>query len=189
MEPDTLKAAMTALSRTQNEEEQALIRAGRFDEVVTRRTQAIQASQAKQTADWQKKLDQSEKDRAETRNRHARLAILGEIQSKIAAKKLDIRPEALPDLEARALRHFRVGDDFSLEGLIVDPNTNKAPTADEWVDGLTSVAPHWFRGGEGGGTRDGKGGGGGTVVLDQNISGEDFTKHAAAIAAGKAVFK
>lgn len=187
IDPETLTRALDALSRTQNDEELQLVKSGRLDEVVTRRTKAMQEQAQRKIEDLTRQRDTESKAAAEVRNRYAAMAISQEVQRAIAAKKLQVKPTALEDINMRATRAWKVADDLSLQANFVLP-TGDDPTMDRFVDNLLESAPHLFAESEGGGVRPGAlRGGGVTKVKASSLSAIDFAKMAPQIAAGKVV--
>lgn len=189
IDPDTLTRALDALSKTQNDEELQLVKSGRVDEVVTRRTKALQEQAQRKIDDLTKQRDNEARAAAEVRGRYASMAIAQEVQRAIAAKKLQVKPTAVDDINMRAARAWKVGDDLSLQANFVLP-TGDDPTMDRFVDNLLESAPHLFAESEGGGVKPGGGGRAGlTRVKASSLSSTDFAALAPQIAAGKVVIE
>lgn len=184
LDPGTIGRALDALSKTQNDEEVMLAKAGRVDEIVARRTKAQQDQWSAKLAEVQKKLDAETKMRADVFGKYGALTIQQQLRAALAAKKLQLKPTAMEDVDARVLRAWKVGDDLSVQPNWTHP-TGDDPTMENWTDVLVQQAPHLFVESEGAGTKPGSGPVG--VQRVRSISGADLAKHADAIATGKMV--
>ena len=135
--------AVRALAEEKRQlEEAAQLKAGEFDKVLAARL----AEQAKGFAPKLAELDAA----------NGRLsALLIDDAVVAAATKRGLRASALPDLKARARAAFRivggVPQIFDGETLRVGADGVSPATADEWVGGLVSDAPHFFDANAGGG--------------------------------------
>jgi len=149
------------LSKFDNEEEAALIAAGKVDEVIARRM-------AKHTAAQQKLLDEAtsrEKAAQETANTFKGRVLDNHIRA--AAAKAGLHPFAVEDalLRARALFSLDAKGEAVQLGADGEPVLGKDGktvfTPAEWMDSMKEVAPHWFPAGGSGGGANGSGGGSG----------------------------
>jgi hypothetical protein len=182
------EAVKTILAKVNDQNEQELIRAGRLDELVARRTQSMQGNYQKQLEAAAKKAAEAEKAAQTTRDRFASTYLAEQTRKAIEAKKLRIVPSALDDILRRGRETFKLADDLqTFEPASQDYGPDgKPPTIDTWIDALTQQAPHFFEGGGGGGTTPNKiGGGGGVRVLKRSEIPDD--KYAEVLASGAKV--
>lgn len=186
LDPETVKSAMANLAKTQNDEELQMIQAGKLDEVVSRRTQAMQANYQKQL----EALETREKTAAEKGqkafDRFASVFMAEQVGSALEKKKLRLRPTARQDLLMRASGTFAPTEELDAlapKGEAYGPD-GKELSLDTWIDSLVDEAPHLFEGGAGGSAQ---GGGGGRRRIDPaDLSPEEFTKAADEVNAGTA---
>lgn len=159
------------LAKFNDEEEAALIAAGKVDEVIAKRM-------AKRDADMQKQLDAA---KAET---EAAKGVAGTFKGRVldnhiraAAAKAGLHPFAVEDALLRARALFSLDD----KGEAVQLGTDGTPvlgkdgktafTPTEWLESMKEAAPHWFPAGGSGG---GAGGSGGAGAGGKTIKREAF---------------
>lgn len=145
LDPNQVKAIMT---RLENDEETKLIAEGKVDEVISRRTQAMQG-------DFQKRIDAADKIRDDLEGQ------VGSMQSKIKSLVLDsqirrnaaelgILPSAVDDALYRAKDIFSIGENDSVvakdrDGSVLLGKNGRDPLSPaEWIDSMKEKAPHWF---------------------------------------------
>lgn len=148
------------LAKFDNEEEAALIAAGKVDDVIARRM-------AKRDAEMQRQLDAA---KAETESAKA---VAGTFKGRVldnhiraAAAKAGLHPFAVDDALLRARALFSLDDkgeavQLGADGSPVlgkDGKTAFSPA--EWLDAMKEVAPHWFPASGSGGGAGGSGGAG-----------------------------
>jgi len=186
IDPETIRMAMSSLARTKNDEELQLIQAGKLDEVVSRRTAAMQSN-------YQKQLDQLEADRkasdesnAKARQRFASVYLSDQVDQAVAKKQLSLRPTAKSDLLMRAGTVFAPDDDLAALVSRTDAldKHGKPLTVESWLDSMVDDAPHLFSGGTGGNARPG--GGKRQSYSPSKLSPEEFAKAATEVNAGTA---
>lgn len=140
------EAVSAMLKRFADDEEAGLIKAGKVDEVLNKRTERMKSEHEKQL-----KTERAEAERLKAAN--ARLAdrALSETIMK-AASKAGALPEAMEDIVFRAKASgFRIdadGEVVSMNGdEVVLGKDGKSPlTAFEWAESLRETAPHlWPR--------------------------------------------
>lgn len=171
------EAVKTILAKVNDQNEQELIRQGRLDELVARRTQSMQSNYQKQLDATAKKAAEAEKAAQSTRDRYASTYLAEQTRKAIEAKKLRVVPTALDDILRRGRETFKLADDLqTFEPASQDFGPDgKPPTIESWIDGLTQQAPHFFEGGGGGGTSSNTGKGGGPKVFKRSeISDKDY---------------
>lgn len=148
------------LSKFDNEEEAALIAAGKVDEVISKRMSKRDAAQ-------QKLIDAAvarEKEATEVANTFKGRVLDNHIRA--AAAKAGIHAFAVDDALLRARALFSLdskGDAVQLgaDGHAVLGKDGKTPfTPAEWLETMKEAAPHWFPAGASGGGAGGSGGAG-----------------------------
>jgi len=187
-DPGEVETALDLLGKLKNHEDEALIKAGRIDDVVARRGKAREA-------EWQKRLEaeatarkQDQEAASKARQIAADMLLERQLRSKLAEKKLRLRQSADEDLMLRARRDWKMPDD--LEGDPI-PSRDDGSISDlgAWVDKMATEKAHWWEGGDGGGARGGTGTGkmvdGVRVVKRSDLSDIEFGKMAGDISQGK----
>lgn len=161
--------ARTILSKFENQEEAALIAAGKIDEVISKRT-------AKRDAALQKQVDDANaaKDAAEGRAKAFQSRVLDDAV-RAAAGKAGIHAFAVDDALLRARAMFTLdanGNAVQLDSdgkPVLGKDGKSAFGPGEWLESMKEGAPHWFpAGANGGGAGGDKGGnaGGKTITRD-----------------------
>ena len=171
------EAVKTILAKVNDQNEQELIRQGRLDELVARRTQSMQGNYQKQLEAAAKKAAEAEKAAQATREKYAQTYLAEQTRRAIESKKLRVVPTALDDILRRGRETFKLADDLqSFEPASQDYGPDgKPPTIETWIDSLTQQAPHFFEGGGGAGTAPNTGKGGGPKVFRRSeISDKDY---------------
>lgn len=187
LDPTVVRTFMT---RLENDEEAALIAEGKMDEVITKRTERLQADHLAQMTGLEEKLAAAVGALDTSSNRVKSLTVDGALRQ--AAAELNLVPSAVPDALSRAMSVFKVEDDGSLRaeeaGVTVYGKDGKTPiTPAEWLGGMKEKAPHWFPPPSGGGAGGGTGPGGGGAFTISRADARDVSKYRAAKeAAGKA---
>ena len=187
IDPTTIKAALSSLAKTQNDEELQLVQAGKLDEVVSRRTQAMQANYQKQLEALSTEKKTVAEEKAKAMDRFASVFMAEQIGSAIERKKLRIRPSAKTDLLTRARGTFAPTPELDAlaprtESLGAD---GKELSIDSWLESLVDEAPHLFEGGSGGSVRPG-GASSRKRYNSAELSAEEFTKAAEEVNSGQA---
>jgi flagellar motor protein MotB len=187
IDPTTIKAALSSLAKTQNDEELQLVQAGKLDEVVSRRTQAMQANYQKQLEALTAEKKAVADEKAKAMDRFSSVFMAEQITGALDRKKLRIRPSAKTDLLTRAKSAFAPTPDLDalaprIEGVGLD---GKEWTVDTWLDSLVDEAPHLFDGGTGGSARPG-GGAGRKRYNAAELGAEEFVKAADEVNSGQA---
>jgi hypothetical protein len=187
IDPTTIKAALSSLAKTQNDEELQLVQAGKLDEVVSRRTQAMQANYQKQLEALTNEKKSVAEEKAKAMDRFSSVFMAEQITGALERKKLRIRPSAKTDLLTRAKSTFVPTPDLDAlaprtESLGAD---GKELSVDSWLDSLVDEAPHLFDGGTGGSARPG-GGGSRKRYNAAELSAVEFTAAADEVNAGQA---
>lgn len=140
------------LSKFENEEEAALIAAGKVDEVINRRM-------AKRDQEIQRQVEEANESAAgalEVAATFMERALDNEVRS--AAIKAGLHPSAVEDALFRARAIFDVDDEGNVVQFDEDGETpvlgkdGKTPySVNEWLETMRKEAPHWFPSGQSGG--------------------------------------
>lgn len=138
IDPDAVR---TILSKFASDEEAGLLKAGKIDEVLNKRTERMQTEHTKALKAEQERLSRAEAKAAKLTAR----TLSGSIKD--AAIKAGALPEALEDIVLRAHSLWRLNDDgdpIALNGEDVvlgkDGKTPLSPS--EWAESLREAAPH-----------------------------------------------
>lgn len=161
IDPEAVRAIV---KRFGDDEEQALIKAGKIDEVLAKRTERL-------SADWQKKV-KAESDRAtKLEAKAAKLAARAVSDAIVkAATKAGALPEAMEDIVLRAQgAGWTINDDGDVvatkDGEPVIGKDGKTPlNPSEWAEELRSIAPHLWPKAQGQGANGSQGGARGAVI-------------------------
>lgn len=138
IDPEAVNAMM---KRFANDEEAGLLKAGKIDEVLNKRTERMQADHAKAF-----KAEQEARSRAEGKaSKLAARTLAGAIRD--AAIKAGALPEAMEDIVLRSAPLWRLNDDaepvaMNAEEVILGKDGKTPLTAQEWAESLRETAPH-----------------------------------------------
>ena len=143
IDPDAVTAM---LKRFADDEEAGLIKAGKVDEVLSKRTERLRG-------DFEKKLTQEAERAKKAEAKAAKLAdrtLAGSLRD--AAMKTGALPEAMEDIVLRARGLWTLNDDgeavaVDADGEVILGKDGKSPlTPLEWAESLREAAPHlWPR--------------------------------------------
>jgi hypothetical protein len=155
IDPDAVRAI---LQRFANDEEAGLIKAGKIDEVLDKRT-------AKMRADFEKKLEDATKGtEAATKRAQAFQGRVLDDSVRAAAVKAGLHQHAIDDALFRARSMFTIDENgqavqLGEDGKPVPGKDGKSPfTPLEWLEGMKDKAPHWYPASASGGGAGGSGG-------------------------------
>lgn len=161
--------AREAQRKLQELEDKSLLDSGKLEELVSKRTERMQADHQQQVKGFQDKLSEREKELTSTRQHLANLQIEAAITRVLTSKTgkdLGIIPQAIPDIVRRARDIFNLDDKTGsviphrADGSVLygkDPGTPMP--MDEWLSSLKPDCPHYFA--PSGGAGSGNDGGGG----------------------------
>lgn len=168
IDPDQVR---TILSRFADDEEGKLIAAGKIDEVLTKRTERMQAEHTRLLNEALGKAEAAGKRLKAYEGRVLDDAV------RAAAAKAGLHQHAIDDALFRARSMFALDDtgqavQFDESGKPVLGKDGKTPfTPAEWLDGMKEKAPHWFpASASGGGAGGGGGGSGGGGKTPENLT-------------------
>jgi hypothetical protein len=173
------EAVSAILKRFTDGEEADLIKAGKIDEVLGKRTERMKANYDKLLGEANGKAEAAAKRAKSWEGRVLDEAI------RAAAAKAGLHQHAIDDALFRARSMFSLTDDGQAVALDEsgkpqlgkDGKTPFAPS--EWLDGMKEKAPHWFPASASGGGAGGGGGGGGGNASKANWAGSEAERVAA----------
>ena len=170
IDPDEVRKMMEKLG---GDEESQLIKAGKIDEVIAKRTEKQRAAQKKEldTAAALVKAanDRTDKFSGRVLDNHIRAA----------ATKAGIHSHAVEDALFRARSMFSLNEDgnpiqLGTDGAPVLGKDGKTPFSPaEWLESMKETAPHWFpANGSGGGASGDRGAKGGANAIKRSVFDE-----------------
>ena len=167
------EAVRNIMGRLENDEETKLLAEGKMDEVITRRTERLQADHVKQMSNLETKLAEAVAFGETQGGTVKQLKVEGGLRQ--AATEHGLVPSAIEDALGRAMGVFKVGDDGALiaeeNGSTAYGKDGKTPlTPAEWLESMKEKAPHWFPApqGSGAGGGNGKGNGAGHFITRED---------------------
>lgn len=169
------------LEKLGGDEEAMLIKAGKIDEVIARRTEKLVKAHEKALKDATDKTI-AEKARAD---KFSQRVLDNHIRA--AATKAGLHANAVEDALFRARTMFSLNEEgeavqLDKDGHVVSGKDGRSPySPTEWLEGMKETAPHWFpAGGTGGGAPGGKGGAAGKTMKRADFEALDpVAKHKA----------
>jgi hypothetical protein len=178
-------AVRNIMGRMENDEETKLLAEGKMDEVISRRTERLQADHAKQMSNLEAKIAELSTSYEGATGTVKQLKVEGGLRQ--AAVELGLVPSAIEDALGRAMNVFKVADDGRLiaeeNGSTAYGKDGKTPLSPaEWLDSMKDKAPHWFPAPSGGGAGGGNGPGGKGHFISR-ADARDVQKYQAAKAA------
>jgi len=166
--------AIKALKFINESEEAQMIRDGKFDELLEKRTSTMRLEHDTAITDLSEKLLEVTDGKGKYKGLY-QTKIMDDALRAVAIKA-GIRPEAIPDVLLHAKTLFNLGTDGSVEARTSDGKLQKnedgnVVTPSVWMEGLKTVSPHYWPSSEGSGAQGG------------NITGDaDTTEKLAALA-------
>jgi len=153
VDPEKAKKALEELQKLQDKR---LIEEGKVEELLSSRTQRMQADHQNQIANFQKKIAETETNNLNLKNQLAGVTIDKEIQLAIT-QNLEAQPGAMSDILSRGRRIFQIADDGKVlakddKGNTLFGKDGVTPmTIQEWAASLPTEAPHLFKPAKGAG--------------------------------------
>jgi hypothetical protein len=147
------------LERFEKDEEAKLIAAGKLDEVLNRRTDAMRKDAEKLVLAAQERATAFESATTALKGRIAQLVIGAKIRE--SAVKLGLAPTAIADAERDGMAVFDLDENenpvmHDVDGTLVLGKDGKSPKPPaEWLDGMREAKPHWWPPSGGGGAGGG----------------------------------
>jgi hypothetical protein len=188
IDPTKAKAAQEALDFLEKNEEAQLIKAGKFDEVIAKRTEKMSQSFAQKEEQYKKQIGDYEKKYGETSSKYKSLRLDTEF-SNLFRGLASVKKGAESDILRRARDSWDINDKDEVvfrDENALDPN-GKPWTQETWAKNLVNEASYFFEQSAGGGAAgSGKGqvtSSGGKKLLI-NPTPMEMGVHAEAIANG-----
>lgn len=176
IDPDAVREI---LKRFADDEEAGLIKAGKIDEVLNKRTERMKQDYDKRLTEAQKAAEQAMKRAQAFQGRVLDDAI------RAAAAKAGLHQHAIEDALFRARSMFTLDEDGQAvmlgdDGKPVLGKDGKSPFAPlEWLEGMKEKAPHWFPATANGGGAGSAGGSGGAGATKGKWTGSESERIAA----------
>ncbi len=166
--------AIKALKFINESEEAQMIRDGKFDELLEKRTSTMRLEHENAVTELADKVAELTDGKTKYKGLY-QTKIMDDALREVATKA-GVRPEAVTDVLLRAKTMFSLGADGSVEardanGKLLKNDDGNVVTPSVWMEGLKEVSPHYWPSSEGSGARGG------------NITGDaDTTDRLAALA-------
>lgn len=160
------QAALEALKFINDNADAQLIKDGRVDELIQKKTTALRQEHEATVNELTKQV----KELSEGKGKYKGLFQTKVIEDALrdAAIKAGVRMEAVPDVLMRGRGVFSLGSNYEVEAR--DGKGNLKKTSDDmvltpvlWINSLKTEAPHYWPGSEGAGASGGGAGGGGDI--------------------------
>lgn len=181
IDPEKVKAMMSKLDQ---DGEQALIAAGKIDEVISKRSEKLRA-------DLQKQLDDAHGKTlaAEARTKQYSQRVLDDRIKDAVIGKVHVHAIKNGDVMRAARELFTLDDNgdavqLDSDGKPVLGKDGKTPFSPvEWIESMVEIAPHWFPNGASGGGAgtNGSGSGGGKTMTRAMLASLPPRDQAAAV--------
>jgi hypothetical protein len=141
------KKAKEALEFLETNTEAQMIKEGKIDELLEKRTSNLKSEYETQLEEVSQKLDDASKQKQTFESLYKNKMIEDGLRD--AALQAKVRPEAIDDIILRGSREFALGEDGSIESRDKDGKLRK--TADDkiltpfnWIDSLKKSHPHYW---------------------------------------------
>jgi hypothetical protein len=156
-------AANEAMAFLENNKDAKLIKDGKVDELIEKKTSALQSDHEAVVGELNSKLKEvvAHGEKYETLYRTKMV----EDALREAAVGAKVRPEAITDVLLHGRNIFSLADDGSVEargkdGKLLKTDDDKVLTTSNWIDSLKRTSPHYWPGSKGAGAEGGGEGGG-----------------------------
>lgn len=191
IDPEQWTKAQEALKKQAELEDKDLIDKGKFDELFTKRTEAMRADQERALKAKDEAFRKAQEERDALKQKLGTHLIDAEIQ-KAVMRSGKLRDGAIDDVISRARKVWNLDEHGNIvpkkSGETAFGKDGEVLKMEEWAADLISEAPHLFEPSKGGGAE----GGSTTRKDDKVIDGSDpilFGKNLEAIAKGKVTVK
>lgn len=150
--------AREALQFLDNNEDAQLIKDGKIEEVIDKRTSQLRNDHEAAVAELKNALNEASQEGTTFKTLYQTKMIEDSLRD--AAIKAKVRPEAITDILIRGREVFLLAEDGSVEardseGKLRKTKDEKVLTPSNWVDGLKEIAPHYWPNSEGVGASGG----------------------------------
>lgn len=158
--------ALEALTFIQENEDAQLIKDGKIDELLEKRTSQMRIDHQTALDTLQEQLDAATNEGSVYKLQYEQKMIGDQLQD--AAIKAGVRPEAIPDVMLRGRELYSLATDNTIEardakGNLVKNEDGNVLTTSVWLEGLKKTSPHYWPSSEGSGASGGSGGSGGDI--------------------------
>ena len=158
IDPEKVRAL---LEQVEGDEETQLLKDGKIEEVVAKRTERLVTAKDKEIEARDKRISELETENSDLNDRLQKKIVDGALRD--AATKAGVVPTAIDDAVYRGSRVFVVGDDDTPiakdgEDTLFGKDGKTPLTPLEYMEGMKETAPHWFPTSSGGGANGAKGG-------------------------------
>lgn len=148
--------AREALYFLETNSEAQLIKEGKIDELLEKRTSTLRSDHEAMVKELTLKLDSEARGRESFEMMYKTKMIEDGLRD--AAMKAKVRPEAIDDVILRGRREFALAEDGSIEsrdgeGRLKKTLDDKILTPTNWIDGLKKSHPHYWPESQGAGLR------------------------------------
>ena len=152
--------AKEALERLEQDEEGQLIKQGKIDDVLKKRTESMRKDYEAQSTALKKQLSTTSEERDNYKKRLQELVVDVEIQKAVSSIG-SVRQGALSDVLNRAHKSWSLDEKGHMvpkngDGEIIYGKKGDPLTIEEWASGLLNEAPFLFESAKGGGSEGGK---------------------------------
>jgi hypothetical protein len=186
-DPDTVKRAMAALKQVEDSEEQKLLLDGKFDEVLSKRTDVMRQTFEAQYQAKEQAYKQLEQTAAGLKDQLAQVRVGEMVTAGIEKAGVKVRPGAMNLIHDQTRKKFSLDDDGNpvvKQGDKFGKN-GSALTIPEYIETLVTETPFLFEGSSGGGSEGGSSGGNGRSIVIDKSDPTAFGNNIEAIAKGK----
>ena len=147
-----LEAAKDAMKFLATNEEAKLLKEGKFEEIIEKRTSGILTEHETTVGDLRSKLKIADEMGTTYKGKYEKKVVSDDIRN--AALKAGVRVEALDDVLSRGGDVFSLGDDGTVEARDDKGNLKKFDediilNPKNWIETLKKVAPHYWPASEG----------------------------------------
>lgn len=142
------------MEQLEKSEEAALLKEGKFDEVVEKRVTTMKATYDRQVAEMQKALEAATQTASMYKSRYSDMFITNTITEAVN-KVASPRKSAISDIINRARSVWSVDENGQLVGKDLFNKKGQPMNVEEWATALVADAPHLFESAQGGGAGGG----------------------------------
>jgi hypothetical protein len=161
IDPEKYQKAMEAMEQIDAMEDKDLLKAGKLDELIAKRTGTMQEEHSKALKALQGTLEKEAGAKKALQDK-LKTTLIEATVAKSVGNVGSVRKSAYDDVIARAQRSFIVDDEGNLKPNGIFNGKGDPMTPDEWATKLLADAPHLFEpsqgGGAGGGSKGNAGG-------------------------------
>jgi hypothetical protein len=161
--------ARSALQFLEENADAQLIKDGKIDELLAKRTSQLQSDHETLINELTTNLDEANSKGKNFENLYTTKMIEDSLRETAVSAK--VIPEAISDVLTRGREVFSLAEDGTLEargpdGKLLTTGDDKVLMPSNWIEGLKKVSPHYWPPSEGAGANGGTGGAGGEDTMD-----------------------